>query len=52
MAMEEISNTLLEVSDLAKAFSNLKVKDEDYHLVFPMITKVVDAVNSVKDGKE
>jgi hypothetical protein len=51
-ATEEISNTLLEVSDFAKAFSNIKVKDEDYHLVFPMITKVVDTVNSVKDGKE
>jgi hypothetical protein len=51
-ATEEISNTLLEVSDFAKSFSNLKVKDEDCHLVFPMIRKVVDAVTSVKDGKE
>lgn len=49
---EDISNTLLEVSDFAKSFKEIKVKDEDYHLVFPMITKVVDAVTSVKDGKD
>jgi hypothetical protein len=49
---EDISNSLLEEKDFAKAYETLKIKDEDYHLVFPMITKVVDAVNSVKDGKE
>jgi hypothetical protein len=49
---EDISNTLLEVSDFAKAFETLKLKDEDYHLVFPMITKVIDALAYAKNGKE
>ena len=49
---EDISNTLLEVMDFARAFENLKVKDEDYHLIVPLITKVLDAVAAAKEGKE
>ena len=49
---EDISNSLLEVNDFAKAYETLKVKDEDYHLVFPMITKVLDALAAAKNGKE
>ena len=49
---EDISNTLLEVVDFAKAFKNLKVKDDDYHIIFPLITKVLDAVSATKEGKE
>ena len=49
---EDISNTLLEVMDFARAFENLKVKDEDCHLIVPLITKVLDAVAAAKEGKE
>ena len=49
---EDISNTLLEVMDFARAFENLKVKDEDYHFIVPLITKVLDAVAAAKEGKE
>ena len=48
---EDISNTLLEVMDFARAFENLKVKHEDYHLIVPLITKVLDAVAAAKEGK-
>ena len=49
---EDISNTLLEVMDFARAFQNLKVKDDDYNLILPLKTKVLNAVNAAKDGNE
>ena len=42
----DISETLVEVMDFAKAFENLKVMDDDYHLIVPLITKVLDAVSA------
>ena len=38
--------------DFCKAFVGIKIKDDDYHLIVPLITKVLDAVSATKDVKE
>jgi hypothetical protein len=49
---EDITNTLVEMMDFCKAFVGLKVKDDNYHLIIPLITRVLDALAAAKDGKE
>ena len=49
---EDITNTLVDMMDFCKAFLGLKIKDDDYHLIVPLITKVLDAVSATKDVKE
>jgi hypothetical protein len=49
---EDITNTLVDMMDFCKAFVGLKIQDDDYHLIIPLITKVLDAVNAAKDEKE
>ena len=49
---EDITNTLVDLMDFSKAFVGLKIKDDEYHLILPLITKVLDAVNASKDVKE
>jgi hypothetical protein len=51
-ATQDISDTLVEVMDFAKAVDSLKVVDDDCHLLITLYTKVLDAVAAVKDGKE
>ena len=51
-ATQDISDTLVEVMDFAKAVDSLKVVDDDCHLLITLFTKVLDAVAAVKDGKE
>ena len=51
-ATQDISDTLVEVMDFVRAVANLRVVDEDYHLLLTLYTKVLDAVAAVKDGKE
>jgi hypothetical protein len=51
-ATQDISDTLVEVMDFAKAVDSLKVANDDYHLLITLYTKVLDAVAAVKDGKE
>jgi hypothetical protein len=51
-ATQDISDTLVEVMDFAKAVDSLKVVDDDFHLLKTLYTKVLDAVAAVKDGKE
>jgi hypothetical protein len=46
-ATQDISDTLVEVMDFVRAVSNLKVVDEDYHLILTIYTKVLDAVAAV-----
>ena len=38
--------------DFVRAVANLRVVDEDYHLLLTLYTKVLDAVAAVKVGKE
>lgn len=48
---EDIINTLVDMMDFCKAFVGLKIQDDDYHLIIPLITKVLDAVNAAKNEK-
>ncbi len=50
-ATQDISDTLVEVMDFARAVGSLKVVNNDYHLLLTLYTKVLDAVAAVKDGK-
>ena len=51
-ATQDISDTLVEVMDFVRAVANLRVVDEDYHLLLTLYTKVLDAVAAVKVRKE
>ena len=51
-ASQDISDTLVEVMDFARAMAKLKVVDDDSYLLITLYTKVLDAVAAVKDGKE
>jgi hypothetical protein len=47
---EDITNTLVEMMDFCKAFVGLKVKNDDYRLIIPLITRLLEAVAAAKDG--
>jgi hypothetical protein len=49
---EDITNTLVAIMDFIKAFSNLKIEDDDYHMLLPLFSRVLDEVNAVKDEKD
>ena len=49
---QDITNTLVEVMDFAKAVSGLSVKDDEYHLLLPLFTRVLEAASSVKDERD
>jgi hypothetical protein len=51
-ATQDISDTLVEVIDFARAVAKLKVVDDDFHLLYSLYSKVLDAVATVKVGKE
>jgi hypothetical protein len=51
-ATQDIIDTLFVIQDFVSAVASLKVTDDDYDLLFTLFTKVLDAVASVKDGKE
>ena len=51
-ATQDIIDTLFVIQDFVSAVASLKVTDDDYHLLFTLFTKVLDEVESVKDGKE
>jgi len=51
-ATQDISDTLVEIMDFARAVKDLKVSDDDYDLLLTLLTKVLGAVAAVKDGKE
>lgn len=48
---QDISNILVEIMDFAKVVAGLRVKEDDYHLLLPLFTRVIDAVSSVEDEK-
>lgn len=49
---EEITNTLVAVMDYAKKVAGIEVNDNDYHLVLPLFSQVLDEVNDVRDEKK
>ena len=49
---EDITNTLVVVIDFVKALANLKVNDNDYQMLLPLFSRVLDEVNAVKDEKD
>ena len=51
-ATQDISDTLVIVIYFARAVNSRKVVDDDYHLLYSLYTKVLDAVAAVKIGKE
>ncbi len=51
-ATQDITNTLVEVMDFVKAVANIKVNDNDYHVLLPLFSRVLDEVNAVKDEKD
>jgi hypothetical protein len=51
-AIQDIIDTLFVVQDFVSAVATLKVPEDGYHLLLTLFTKVLDAVASVKDGKE
>jgi Fe-S-cluster formation regulator IscX/YfhJ len=51
-ATQDISDTLVEVMDFARAVVSLKLVDDDFNLLKTLYTKVLDAVAAVKVGKE
>ncbi len=51
-ATQDIIDTLFIVQDFFNAVATLKVTNKDYHLLLTLFTKVLDAVASVKDGKQ
>jgi len=46
-ATQDISDTLVEIMDFARAVGSLKVVDDDFHLLITLYTKVLDAVAAV-----
>ena len=49
---ENMTNTLVEVKDFVKAVAGLSFNDDEYHLLVPLFTRVLEEVSSVKDDKE
>ena len=50
--MKNISDPAVEAKDLACAFGQVKVSDEDYELLLPLVKRVLDAVAALLDGKD
>jgi hypothetical protein len=49
---EDITNTLVGIMDFAKGVAGLKVKDDEYQLLLPLFSLVLDEVYAVKDEKQ
>jgi hypothetical protein len=49
---EDIINTLVAVMDYAKTVAGIEVSNDDYHLFFPLFSRVLDEINDVKDEKK
>ena len=50
--VKDISDTAVEAKDLCSAFGQLKLLDEDYELLLPLVKRVLDAVRSLLDGND
>ncbi len=49
---EDITSTLEAVKDYTKTVAAIEVDDDDYHLVLPLFSKVLDEINDVKNEKK
>ena len=49
---EDITSTFVGIIDFVKAVKGLKVNDDEYHLLLPVFSLVLDEVHAVKDEKQ
>ena len=49
---EDITSTFFGIIDFVKAVKGLKVNDDEYHLLLPVFSLVLDEVHAVKDEKQ
>ena len=50
--MEAIVHTAVEAKDMVSAFGKVKVSDEDYELLLPLVKRVLDAAATLRDSKD
>ena len=41
--VQDIADTLADIKDFIQAFANLKIADQDFELLLPLIKRVLDA---------
>ena len=46
--VQDIAETLVDIKDFIQAFANLKVADQDFELLLPLIKRVLDAAFTAK----
>ena len=46
--IKDITDTLVDIKDFIQAFANLKVADQDFELLLPLIKRVLDAAFTAK----
>ena len=46
--VQDITDTLVDIKDFIQAFANLKVADQDFELLLPLIKRVLDAAFTAK----
>ena len=44
----DITETLVDIKDFIEAFANLKIADQDFELLLPLIKRVLDAAFTAK----
>ena len=50
--VEGIVHSAVEAKDMISAFGKVKVSDEDYELLLPLVKRVVDAAATLLDSKD
>ena len=50
--VEDTIDTAVEAKDLVSAFAKIKVSDEDYELLLPLVKRVLDAAATLLDSKD
>ena len=47
--VQDIADTLADIKDFIQAFANLKIADQDFELLLPLIKRVLDAAFTAKE---
>jgi hypothetical protein len=50
--VEAIVHSAVEAKDMISAFGKVKVSDEDYELLLPLVKRVLDAAATLLDSKD
>ncbi len=50
--VKDIVDTAVEAKDLVSAFGKVKVSDEDYELLLPLVKRVLEAASTLLDSKD